>query len=67
MVACDVAVTGGGGGRRRATAGDGGVWLLSPQLPGGANDESYYNQYRRRGRQTRSGGTMSAQSVCVRT
>ena len=70
-VACNVAVTRGGGGRRRATAAAaaacGGVWLLSPQLPGGANDESYYNQYRRRGRQTRSGGTMSAQSVCVRT
>ena len=43
-VACDVAVTGGGGGRRATTeaaaACGGGVWLLSPQLPGGANDES---------------------------
>jgi len=44
-VACDVAVTGGGGGqrrwrRRRVAACGGGMWLLSPQLPGGANDES---------------------------
>ncbi len=36
---------GGGGDRRRATkvaaaACGGGVWLLSPQLPGGAYDES---------------------------
>ena len=41
-VACDVVVTGGGGGLRAAAAAacGGGVWLLSPQLPGGANDES---------------------------
>ncbi len=34
-VVCDVAAMGGGGG-----GGGGRVWLLSPQLPGGANDES---------------------------
>ena len=43
-VACDMAETGGSSGRRQrraAAAGNGGgVWLLSPQLPGGANDES---------------------------
>jgi hypothetical protein len=41
-VACDVVVTGGGGGLRAAAAAacGGGVWLLSPQLPGGANNES---------------------------
>ncbi len=47
-VACDVATAGCGGGQRRrqrratkaAAACSSSVWLLSPQLPGGAYDES---------------------------
>jgi hypothetical protein len=51
-VACNVAVTGGGGGRRQrrrwsaAAAYGGGVWLLSPQLPGARTMRA--NRYQRR-------------------
>jgi hypothetical protein len=35
----------------------GGVWLLSPQLPGARTMRA--NRYRRRGRRSRSGGTQN--------